>query len=157
MFKKKACPKGKSVKILKEENQQYEYVSPQQAVLAKRSSHPLFSIPCVSTAMVRGDSLHILYSRGWGPIWQEAFCTICAFMTGLKGKEPALPPGSRRSLPGSKSFTVKENHCQAHKFEALHGYRHTEATQGIPMPGGQGSRSKTFLAMPGGGGEGKPS
>ena len=108
MFKKKACPEGKSVKILKEENQQYEYVSPQQAVLAKRSSHPLFSIPCVSTAMVRGDSLHILYSRGWGPIWQEAFCTICAFMTGLKGKEPALPPGSRRSLPGSKSFTVKE-------------------------------------------------
>ena len=66
MFKKKACPEGKSVKILKEENQQYEYVSPQQAVLAKRSSHPLFSIPGVSTAMVRGDSLHILYSRGVG-------------------------------------------------------------------------------------------
>ena len=66
MFKKKACPKGKSVKILKEENQQYEYVSPQQAVLAKRSSHPLFSFPGVATAMVRGDSIHILYSRGVG-------------------------------------------------------------------------------------------
>ena len=66
MFKKKACPEGKSVKILKEENQQYEYVSPQQAVLAKRSSHPLFSFPSVSTAMVRRDSLHILYSRGVG-------------------------------------------------------------------------------------------
>ena len=66
MFKKKACPEGKSVKILKEENQQYEYVSPQQAVLAKRSSHQLFSFPSVSTAMVRGDSLHILYSRGVG-------------------------------------------------------------------------------------------
>ena len=66
MFKKKACPEGKSVKILKEENQQYEYVSPQQAVLAKRSSHPLFSFPGVSTAMVRRDSLHILYSRGVG-------------------------------------------------------------------------------------------
>ena len=45
---------------------------------------------------------------GWGPIWQEAFCTTCAFMTGLKGKESALSPGSGRSLPGSKSFTVKE-------------------------------------------------
>ena len=66
LFKKKACPEGKSVKILKEENQQYEYVSPQQAVLAKRSSHQLFSFPSVSTAMVRGDSLHILYSRGVG-------------------------------------------------------------------------------------------
>ena len=66
MFKKKACPEGKSVKILKEENQQYEYISPQQAILAKRSSHPLFSVPGVSTAMVRGDSLHILYPRGVG-------------------------------------------------------------------------------------------
>ena len=66
IFKKKACPEGKSAKIFKEENQQYEYVSTQQAVLAKRGSHPRFSFPGVSTAMVRGGSLHILYSRGLG-------------------------------------------------------------------------------------------
>jgi hypothetical protein len=75
-------------------------------------------------------------------------------MTGLKGKESALPPGSRIFLPGPQSF---KNFCQAHKFEALHDYKHTEATPGIPMPGGLGCRNKAFLAMPGGGGEGKPS
>ena len=32
-----------------------------------------------------------------------------------------------------------------------------EATQSISIPGGQGCRDKAFLAMPGGGGEGKPS
>ena len=102
MFNKMVCPEGKPVKIYKEENQQYEYVSAQQAILAKRSSHPLFSVPSVSTAMVRG------------PIWQEAFCTTCASMIGPKGKESALPPGFRRSLPGSKSFTVREKSCQTH-------------------------------------------
>ena len=63
-FKKKACPEGKSVKLLRAQDQDYVLVSPQEALLAKRSPHPLFTIPGVSTAHVRGDMLHICYSKG---------------------------------------------------------------------------------------------
>ena len=59
-----ACPEGKSFKLLKEDLQQFIYVSPSEAALDKRSSHPLFAIQGVSTSLVRNDSLHILYSRG---------------------------------------------------------------------------------------------
>ena len=64
MHKGKACPEGKSIKLLREDGQNYEFVTPQAALLEKRSSHPLFTIPGVSSALCRGDSLHILYSRG---------------------------------------------------------------------------------------------
>ena len=64
VYKKVPCPEGKSVKLLRAEDQAYVDVTPEMAGLAKRSSHPLFNIPRVTTAMVRGDSLHILYSRG---------------------------------------------------------------------------------------------
>ena len=59
-----ACPEGKSFKLLKEDPQQFIYVSPSEAALDKRSSHPLFAIPGVSTSLVRNDNLHMLYSRG---------------------------------------------------------------------------------------------
>lgn len=58
------CPEGKSIKLLLETNQNYQFVTPQAALLEKRSSHPVFSIPGVSSAFARGDSLHIIYSRG---------------------------------------------------------------------------------------------
>ena len=64
VHKGKACPEGKSIKLLREDDQNYEFVTPQAALLEKRSSHPLFTIPGVSSALCRGDSLHILYSRG---------------------------------------------------------------------------------------------
>ena len=64
VYKKVPCPEEKSVKLLKEEEQDFKYVSPQEAFENKRSTHDLFQIPGVSTALVRGDSLHILYSRG---------------------------------------------------------------------------------------------
>lgn len=64
VYKKTPCPAGKSVKLLKEDERDWKRVSPAQAAPDKRSSHPLFSIPGVSTALVRGDALHILYSRG---------------------------------------------------------------------------------------------
>ena len=63
-FKGIKCPDGKSVKLLRQADQKFVYVSPEQALLVKRSAHPLFQVPGISAAMVRGDSLHILYSRG---------------------------------------------------------------------------------------------
>ena len=64
MFKKVKCPEGKSFKILKEDEQTFKDTDPSQWFLDKRSTHPLFTVPWVSTALVRGDSLHILFVRG---------------------------------------------------------------------------------------------
>ena len=64
VYKKVPCPAGKSVKILKENDRNWKGLSPAKALLDKRSSHALFDVPGVSTAMVRGDSLHVLYRRG---------------------------------------------------------------------------------------------
>ena len=60
-----ACPSGKSVKILKASGQDCKYVCPAEALLAKKNNHVLFGIPGVSTAMIRGDALHILHSRAF--------------------------------------------------------------------------------------------
>ena len=58
------CEEGKSVKILKKSEQEFIFTSPDDALLDKRSNHPLFSIEGVSSALVRQDSLRVLYSRG---------------------------------------------------------------------------------------------
>ena len=108
MFKKKACPEGKSVKILKEENQQYEYVSPQQAVLAKRGSHPLFSFPGVSTAMVRGDSLHILYSRGVGSHLAGSILHYMCFYDWPQRQRVSPITRLQKIFARVKAFTIKE-------------------------------------------------
>ena len=53
------------MKELKEERQDYVYVTPEQALLDKRMVlHPLFDVQGISTALARGDSLHIVHSRG---------------------------------------------------------------------------------------------
>jgi len=72
------------VKLLREEDQNYVFLSPQQALLEKRSSHPLFSIEGVSTALVRGDSLHILYSRGVASHLAGSLIHYLAFFDGTK-------------------------------------------------------------------------
>lgn len=66
IYKKEPCPPGKSVKIIKEEDQEFQDTTIDQAVLDKRTNHPLFNVPGVSTLHVRGDSLHILYCKGVG-------------------------------------------------------------------------------------------
>ena len=64
IFQKVPCPAGRSVKILKSEEQDFEYKTVEQSVLDKRTEHPLFKMQGVTPLHVRGDSLHILFSRG---------------------------------------------------------------------------------------------
>ena len=64
IFKKVPCPAGRSVKVLKSEDQDFEYKSVEQSALDKRTDHLLFNIPGVTPLHVREDSLHILFSRG---------------------------------------------------------------------------------------------
>lgn len=94
IHKKIACPPGKSVKLLKEEDQKYQYVTPAQAMLHKKSNHPLFSVKGVSSASVRGDSLHILYCRGVASHVAGSLLHYLCFFDGL-GKRQKVNPNAR--------------------------------------------------------------
>lgn len=91
-YKKKACPPGKSFKILKQDLQTYVDVTPGQALLVERS-HPIFSVPGVSSALVRADSLHILYSRGVGSHLAGSLLHYCCYFDGSSRQKK--PPATR--------------------------------------------------------------
>jgi hypothetical protein len=100
-YKKKACPPGKSFKILKQDLQTYVDVTPGQALLVERS-HPIFSVPGVSSALVRADSLHILYSRGVGSHLAGSLLHYCCYF--VQDKRNRLPPDCKPCLPKSRNF-----------------------------------------------------
>ena len=58
------CEKGKSFKFVKEEKQRFIYVDTKAALLKGKTKHPLFSVPGLTTRMVRHDGLHVLLVRG---------------------------------------------------------------------------------------------
>ena len=62
--KKKACPPGKSYKILKQEDQNFVYLDTAAALTKGKSDHVLFSIPGLTTKMVRHDGLHVFLVSG---------------------------------------------------------------------------------------------
>ena len=65
------CEKGISFKIVKEEKQRFIYVDTKAALLKGKAKHPLFSVPGLTTRMVRHDGLHVLFVRG-----------VCAHLVG---------------------------------------------------------------------------
>ena len=65
------CEKGNSFKIVKEEKQRFIYVDTKAALLKGKTNHPLFSVPGLTTRMVRHDGLHVLFVRG-----------VCAHLVG---------------------------------------------------------------------------
>ena len=93
-FKGIKCPDGKSVKLLRQADQKFVYVSPEQALLVKRSAHPLFQVPGISAAMVRGDSLHILYPRGVASHLAGSLIHYLCYFDGVKARQ-AVPPSQR--------------------------------------------------------------
>ena len=57
------APPGKSMKLLEEEKQKFVEVTTPMA-LTKGPNHLLFQVPGVTSRMVRGDMLHILFCKG---------------------------------------------------------------------------------------------
>ena len=57
-------PLVKSFKFVKEEKQRFIYVDTKAALLKGKTKHPLFSVPGLTTRMVRHDGLHVLLVRG---------------------------------------------------------------------------------------------
>lgn len=105
-FKGIKCPEGKSVKELKEEHQDFVYVTPEQALLDKRSGlHPLFDVQGISTALVRGTHFTLYIQGGLHHTLQDLSCTTCAFSMELEqDKELHQHKGSKEYLPESRSF-----------------------------------------------------
>ena len=83
VYKKKKCPKGKSVKLLLEHDQKFVRVTTEQAVAHPSSSHPLFSIEGLTTNHVRGDALHIMYCHGVGSHLTGSILHYICFFDGV--------------------------------------------------------------------------
>ena len=88
---KRHAPEGKSVKILKEENQQYECVFPhsKQSLAQKEQPPTLFPSQVFSNSHGEKGTASIYSTLGGVgvPFGRKAFCTTCAFYgLALKGK-----------------------------------------------------------------------
>ena len=95
MIKKEPCPAGKNFKLLFANDQDYEYMDT-PAALTKGHAHPLFSIPGLTTRMVRQDGLHVLFCKGvCNHLLGSLLHHLCYFQG--KGKQ-AKKPGDRLAI-----------------------------------------------------------
>lgn len=62
--KKEPMPAGKCVKTIRPSLQRFVLVDSKTAAEMPASQHPIFSIPGVTSRIVRGDPLHILFTKG---------------------------------------------------------------------------------------------
>ena len=63
-LKEEAKRHGKWVKEIEQEKQNFVRVTSKEARRNPRSAHPLFTLDGVTTRLVRGDGLHILFTKG---------------------------------------------------------------------------------------------
>ena len=82
-------PEGKSIKLLEEKDQKYVDVDT-KAALAKGPPHLIFQVPGVTSRMVRGDMLHILFCKGVSSHLLGSLIHILVYWEG-KGKQNKSP------------------------------------------------------------------
>ena len=63
-LKEEAKRHGKWVKEIEQDKQDFVRVTSKEAARRPRSAHPLFSLDGVTTRLVRGDGLHIMFTKG---------------------------------------------------------------------------------------------
>ena len=125
IHKKVKCPPGKSWKILKQEQEEWTYVTPDQALLVERS-HPIFSVPGVSSALVRGDSLHILYSRGVGSHLAGSLLHYCCYIDGASRQKKS--PATRLNILFGKIKELYSLHSTSCRLTNLRLSMFTDVT-----------------------------
>ena len=96
LVKGKPCPKGKSFKILKEEQQKFQYIDTKKALLKGNLTHPLFSVGGITTRLVRHDGLHVMFVRGVASHLVGSILHYLCFLEG-KGKQ-SVKPSDRLAL-----------------------------------------------------------
>ena len=122
IFQKVECPPGKSTKILKSEEQTYVFKTVEQSVLDKKTDHPLFRLEGVTPLHVRGDSLHILYSRG---VANHLAGSLFHYVISLLG----------------------QCICQNDKPQGVNAMWHNQAFQSFSLLGGKSSRDQAFSSL----------
>ena len=145
VYKKERCPPGKSWKILKEEEEKWTLVTPDKALLVERS-HALFSVPGVSSALVRGDSLHILYSRGAGNHLAGSLLHYCCYIDGAARQKK--PPATRLNILFGKIKELYSLHNTSCRFTNLRLSMFTDSAaphKGYPCLDGKAAETKHLL------------
>ena len=145
MYKKVKCPAGKSVKIVKDELQKWKEVAPAEALLAG-GSHPLFSVPGVSSAVVRGGCLHILYSRGVGNHLAGSLLHYCCYFDGAAGQRTA--PANRLNILFGKVKELYSLHNTRSRLTNLRLSMFTDVTaphKKFPCLDAKAAETKHFL------------
>ena len=75
-------PANKCIRTIHPANNDFDLVSNTCAAANPRSNHPIFDVPGVTTKMVRGDGLHILFTKG---VYAHFLGSILAFMRWKEG------------------------------------------------------------------------
>ena len=96
LTKGEPCPEGKSFKLLREEEQAFEYLSHAEALTKGMEQHPLFQIEGLSTKMVRHDGLHVLFAKGVCSHLCGSILHVLCYLDG-KGKQ-SVKPSDRLAL-----------------------------------------------------------
>ena len=92
-----AEPANKCIRTIHPANNDFDLVSNTCAAANPRSNHPIFDVPGVTTKMVRGDGLHILFTKG---VYAHFLGSILAFMCWKEGPgaHQVVPPWKRLGL-----------------------------------------------------------
>ena len=92
-----SVPFAQWVKNIRPSLQNFTRVTYNQALECPTSDHPLFSIPGVTSLLVRGDALHLLYTKG---VYGHLLGSILHYMCWKEGPgvHQAVPPGRRLAV-----------------------------------------------------------
>jgi hypothetical protein len=91
------APLQKVFRAIQPQFQQWVYVDTKEAAANPRSQHPIFSIPGVTSRIVRGDGLHIMFTKG---IFAHLLGSVLHYMCWQD------PPGSRQKVKPCKRLSI---------------------------------------------------
>ena len=115
--KKKARPPGKSYKVLKEEGQNLVCLDNAAALAKGKSDHVLFSIPGLSTKMVRHDGLHVVLVFG---IANHLLGSLLHYIMYFDGKGPqTVKPTDRLAMIFEQVQQVYKECCTPTRLSNL--------------------------------------
>ena len=105
---------SKCYKTLEVDSQSFVYVDSKAAKVNPRSDHPMFTLPGVTTRMVRGDGLHILFTKG---VYARLLGSILHYMCWYDrvGRPQAKPPCERLAYIFSEvqqQYKRQESRCR---------------------------------------------
>lgn len=103
-----AEPTHKCIKTIHPEKHSFVLVSNQQAAANPRSNHPIFRIPGITTRLVRGDGLHIMFTKG---LYAHLLGSILAFICWNEG------PGAAQTVPPWKRLALLFDQIQCYYQE----------------------------------------